>query len=510
MMKQDTGELHQPILVVSNRGPFEHDFAPDGSLRARPGQGGVATALRLAADYRPTTWLSSPLTPADRLLAAAQPAGDEACRRFVPTDDRAYRLFYDCFSNEVLWFLQHEMAWQAGQTPATRRKAWAHGYNPVNKAFADAVVRETDATGTSAVMLHDYHFYTAPRLIRSARPALYLQQFVHIPWPAPAAWKRLEAEIVAAICDGLLANDSVFFQTPTAVENFLATCAAYLPQAQIDPASDSVRYAGHKTRVAANPISVDVEELNELRADPKFDEYRAQFEPANGERLIVRVDRLDPSKNVYVGFEAYEQLLAGHPDLRGRVRFLAFLVPTRSDVQAYDEYQKKTLALTEEINARFGNADWQPIEVRFENNRLQALAGLSLADVTLINPVADGMNLVAKEGVIVNDRYGALVLSTQAGAYRELAQAAIGIEPADVPATAEALYRALTLPSQERQERARRLRSRVVAHDLRMWFAVLLEDLERRDATDSDAELVPVSVLGKAAAAASLVNVPAA
>ena len=469
---------HEPILVVSNRGPYEHEFAPDGSLRAVPGQGGVATALRVAAEYRRTVWLASPLTAADRFIAAglASSPGCDATRRYVSLPDAAYRLFYECFSNEVLWFLQHEMPWRVGLSSDERMEAWHDGYQVANERFADAVARAAEATGAGSVMIHDYHFYTLAALVRARKPGLYLQQFVHIPWPDPAVWSRLEAEVVAAICEGLLGNDAVFFQTPDAAASFVATCRAFLDGAVVD--RGGVNYRGRRTRVAAQPISIDADELRGLVASWRFPAYQSHLSARDGEQLIVRVDRLDPSKNVYAGFLAFERLLIEHPELQRQVRFLAFLVPTRGDVAAYRDYQQRTLALVERINANYGSDGWQPITVMFENNRLQALAGLSLADVTLINPLADGMNLVAKEAALVNQKDGALVLSTRAGAYRELGDAALPIEPRDVAATAQALYRGLTMTVAERRDRARRLRAQVVAHDLRMWFSGLLADLD--------------------------------
>src|SRR5262245_32135316 len=226
----------QRILVVSNRGPFEHLVNEGGEIVAVPGEGGVATAVRAAATYRASTWLSSPIPPVDRLRAGLPPRAEKGntASRYVVTDGDAYRAFYEGFSNEVLWFLQHEMAWPDGQTEEQRVADWEDGYLPVNQAFAEAIVDELDADEYDGVMLHDYHFYAAALFVRNLRPDVYLQQFTHIPWPEPAEWGRLDAGMVVSICRGLLANDSLLFQTPASAANFLATCAAYLPDVEVD------------------------------------------------------------------------------------------------------------------------------------------------------------------------------------------------------------------------------------------------------------------------------------
>jgi trehalose 6-phosphate synthase len=223
---------------------------------------------------------------------------------------------------------------------------------------------------------------------------------------------------------------------------------------------------------------VDDDELVGESETPEFSRYRWLLRPAAGMRMILRVDRLDPTKNVVRGFEAYSRLLEDHPEVRSRVQFLALLVPSKSTIAVYNRYQEEAIALAERINRRFGSMHWKPIRLVYEHNRTQALAAMSLYDVLLVNPVADGMNLVAKEGPTLNPRDGVLVLSKRAGAYEELADGAIGIDPEDVEGTAAALYEALTMPALERRERARRMRSVIRGHDLRAWFAALLADIE--------------------------------
>jgi trehalose 6-phosphate synthase len=480
-MSETMSRPERSLLTVSNRGPVEHQRGEDGTVESVPGTGGLATALRVAATLHPTIWLSSPMTETDRLIAEGKlpPPALDGVSHFVLTDPRAYELFYARFSNEVLWFLQHSLPWPEDLDREERERAWRDGYAEVNAAFAAKVVEELDSGAVRAVMFHDYHFYLAPGLVRQARPQAFLQHFLHIPWPRPAEWKRLERHMVEDICRSLLGNDSVVFQTHESATNFLETCQAYLAPCHVDPVKGTVTFGGRTTRAWADAISVDPEELERLSATPEFSRYRYLLRPPPGVKTLLRVDRLDLTKNVVRGFEAYRALLRDHPELREKVYFLALLVPSRGDIEAYREYQEEALALAEQINREYGNLRWKPVKVIFENNRIQALAAMSLYDVLLVNPVADGMNLVAKEGPLVNTHDGVLVLSRTAGAYEELGETALGIDPYDVGATTEALYRALTMPLPERRDRARWLKSIIRGHDLRSWFRALLEDIDQ-------------------------------
>ncbi len=467
------------LLTVSNRGPMEFHVDEMGEVKVIPGSGGLATALRAAASFCPMTWLSNAMTQGDRAIAEGRvDSPTQSNARFVVTDPDQYKLFYGTFSNEVLWFLQHGQPWPEELTLERMYESWEDGYVPVNQDFANAVVKEVETGDYRAVMFHDYHFYVAPGMVRGQLPHIYLQQFIHIPWPSSEEWSRLEKPFLAAICEGLLGNDSLSFQTPESARNFLLTCRDFLPEAAVDIRAGRVTFCDRTTRVWDNGISVDPEELTEEAASPEFSRYRYQLRPGPGQRTIVRVDRLDPTKNVMRGFQAYERLLLQHPDLISKVNFLALLVPSKSEIASYRRYQDETQAYAEEINKRFGNVHWKPIRVFYENNRTQALAAMSLYDVLLVNPLADGMNLVAKEGPTLNARDGVLVLSTQAGAWAEMACGAIGIDPEDVQATADALYQGLTMTPAERNERAARLRQVVRRHDLHAWFEALLGDIE--------------------------------
>jgi trehalose 6-phosphate synthase len=465
------------LIIVSNRGPFEHQRDEQGALVRRPTGGGVAIALTSMASQHDLTWVVGAVSQADRDLVSLG-LGEIALNnghrlRFVGASPSSYDLFYSVFCNPVLWFLQHSLWHLLEGRPNLEPDildAWNNGYLPLNAAFAEAVIDEVRRTkGRAQVMLHDYHLYAAPLFIRDRCPDVELQHFTHIPWPGPETWRVMPGPIVESICEGMLANDSVSFQTEQSKHNFALTCQAYLPGVSIDRDESLVRYRGRTVSMFANPISVDVFELRRKLASPEVKAYRERLAAGANLATIVRVDRMDPAKNVLTGFKAYRLLLEQHPEWRGRVRFLAFLVPSRESIQEYREYKEKVFAVVDEINALYGTKSWRPITLFYEENRPQALAGLSLYDVLLTNSVADGMNLVAKEGPVLNQTDGAVVLSTGVGSYQQQKEAAIGVKPLDIEGTAEALEQALRMSLEERREKARTLRHIIGRHDIASW-----------------------------------------
>lgn len=471
------------LIMASNRGPLQHYMDDSGQLQQRYTAGGVATALASLPTGTPLTWISNAATKEDRALAQQGRAVDfGGSKRLlqVAASYEANQLFYGSFCNPVLWFLQHSL-WDRLQTPPSTNDlvhAWEDGYLAVNRKFAQAVVEEIDRSPVPArVLFHDYHLYAAPLMVRRQRPNALLQHFVHIPWPEPHAWRCLPNSIVSSICEGLLANDSVAFQTERSAEAFLLTCQAFLPDVTVETSSHNIVSDGHRTSVWANPVSVDIWDLRSLLASPEAETYRAQMSADSERRTIVRVDRLDPSKNVTAGFQAYGRLLEKHPEWSGKVTFNAYLVPSRTAIPEYRAYAQEVFAEIKAVNDRHGTSDWQPINAFYEQNRTQALVALSMYDVLLVNPLIDGMNLVSKEGPVLNERDGVLVLSEEAGSFAELSRGALAVHPEDVEGTADALHAALSMPGAERRQRSRRLREAVVRHDLSRWLRQLLEDV---------------------------------
>ena len=473
------------LIIAANRGPVTFAAAADGSLRPRRGSGGLVTALGQVGRHVPVTWVAAAMSDGDR-RAASDPkllreaaGGDELRLRFASVDRTTYEQAYNVIANPLLWFLQHQM-WNLPERPvidAGIMRAWERGYLRLNEAFASSVLAEARGDRRPRIMLHDYHLYTAAGPIRRVRPNAVLSHFTHIPWPPSSIWQTIAPSIREAIAGGLLANDVVGFQTARYAHNFLRTVETFVPKARVDYETSTVRHARRTVRVRSYPISIDVEATRRVvgsaRARRRADQLRAR---AVG-RVIVRVDRLEPSKNIFRGFLAYEALLQRHPRLRGQVSFLAFLVPSRTGLREYGHYGRQVQNVVDGINARYGTADWRPIQLYYENDYAQALAGLSIADVVLVNPLVDGMNLVAKEAVVVTARDAALVLSETAGAFDQMADGALAVAPADVVGTAEALAAGLRMPADERRARVARLRRGVEREDITWWLREQLTEL---------------------------------
>ena len=492
----DIGELCQQVvgdkrlILVSNRGPIQHRTGDGGEAEACHGSGGVAVALSAVARHAPVAWVASAMTDADRQVAQQSEdntvGGDSEEQpwrvRFVVAPCATYERYYNLMSNPTLWFLQHSLRHRLERSSLRRdiHEDWEKGYMPVNRRFAEAVVAELEMPDTApCVMFHDYHLYLAPLYVRAQAPDAILTHFIHIPWPPAETWQGLPLNVTEDICRGLLANDVVSFQTPDSAYNFLATCWSFLldTHAEFDFNLLTIRLGGHLTRVRYHPISVDVADLKRRKASPEFGAYRDKLSRLRGRYTLVRVDRVDPSKNIVTGFEAFDLLLQRHPELIGQVKFLAFLVPSRRGIPEYRRYPGEVLAAIRDINSRYQRGDWRPIELFHENNSSQALAGMSLYDVLFVNPVADGMNLVSKEGPIVNERDGVLVLSRGAGSHGELSEGAVSVDPLDVEGTAQGLASALFMPREERRARANQLTHTIERNDLSVWLRSQLEDL---------------------------------
>jgi trehalose 6-phosphate synthase len=476
------------LIVVSNRGPVTFARGDDGERIARRGGGGLVTALRSLVAMHDVTWIASAMSNEDRRVVAEAggEAIDETARdgspyrlRLVAHDEPAYDWFYNVVANPILWFLQHYL-WDLAQAPNLDRglhHAWNEGYVAVNAGFADAVVAELEAEPEATVFFHDYHLYLAPRFVRSRVPDAALAHFVHIPWPEPDYWRVLPEPIRVALHDGLLANDVVGFHTDRWRRNFLRSCIDIVG-AECDFVDWFADYDGRRACVTSHPISVDAAEFDELAASEEVRTVDAELDAWRPEWLVLRVDRTDPSKNVVRGFRAFERFLEDHPELHGRVAMLALLDPTRQDIPEYAEYLGAIQRTARMVNDHFQRNGWTPIELRIEDDFFASVAAYKQYDVLLVNAIFDGLNLVAKEAPLVNERDGVLILSENAGAHEELSEWALTVNPFDVAGQAEAIYAALTMPAAERRTRIEAIRDHVREHDLSEWVEAQLADLD--------------------------------
>jgi trehalose 6-phosphate synthase len=477
------------LIVVSNRGPVTFGRGSDGERIARRGGGGLVTALRSLVSHHDVTWVASAMSDTDREVAAEAggAAIEERARdgsdfrlRLVSHEQSAYDWFYNVVSNPMLWFLQHYL-WELAYTPSidiALRHAWDEGYARVNQGFADAVLEELEAEPDAAVFFHDYHLYLAPRLVRERAPEALLAHFVHIPWPQTDYWHVLPDRIRRAIHEGLLANDVIGFHTHQWRLNFLRA-ASDVAGATADFESSYASLDGHRSLVAVHPISVDPAEFDDLAASPAVLEAERSLVARRPEKLVLRVDRTDPSKNIVRGFRAFELYLEAHPEVQGRVGMLALLDPSRQDIPEYAEYLGAIQREVRRVNDRFQREGWSPIELVIKDDFAGSVAAYKQFDALFVNAIFDGMNLVAKEAPLVNERGGVLILSENAGAHAELGEWALTVNPFDVAGQAEAIDRALSMPAGERQERLEAIRAQVREHDVTAWIEAQLGDLDR-------------------------------
>jgi trehalose 6-phosphate synthase len=445
------------------------------------------TALGGLLAHHDVTWVASAMTEEDRAVAAehdcsfAEETADGAAYRLrlVSHEPAAWDRFYKVLANPTLWFLQHYL-WGLGSAPSfgpELHEAWSAGYVPVNQALAEAALEELDREPDAVVLFHDYHLYLAPRFVREARPDVVTSHFVHIPWPEPDYWHALPKELRLAVHEGLLSNDLVGFHTERWRRAFLLS-AERLLGAEVDRRAGTIDHGGRRTRAVAHPIGVDAADFDRLREDPTVREREAALAARRPEQLVLRVDRIDPSKNVVRGFAAFALLLERHPELHGRVGMAALLSPSRQDIPQYAEYAAEVERAAREVNGRFGRDGWQPVDLDVADDFPRSAAGYKQFDVLLVNPVFDGLNLVAKEAFLLNEHDGVLVLSENSGAHEELGEWALTVNPLDVSGQADALYEALTLEAAERRRRAEAIRAHVRTHDIREWIEAQLTDLD--------------------------------
>jgi trehalose 6-phosphate synthase len=469
-------------IILSNRAPFELTSAG----RLVPGAGGLVKALTSLANATKASWVSAARTDTERDLAlsggrlSSDADGDDGFPIYLAhADPDAYQLHYTVISNPLLWFAHHYL-WNIAIEPVVDRgiyRAWFDGYCVVNAAIAELAISVSRRLPRRPLfMTQDYQLYLAPALIRSALPDAAMQHFIHVPWPEPRYMKVLPSAMREAIFRGLLANDIIGLQTSLDVHNFLRCCVE-LMGLRVAEAEGAIFYGGRLVWVRAYPVSIDVEAMRQLAESPRVQELEAEVGSWRPEKLIVRVDRTDPAKNLIRGFLAYERLLEDHPEYRGRVTLWAFLQPSRQDVEAYQEYLDQVRSTVDRINSRFRNEAWEPTRLDLGEDIHRALAAYRSYDVLLVNPILDGMNLVAKEGPIVNQRLGVLVLSESAGAHEELGAYGLSINPFDVEVTARAIHQALGMSAADRAERSDAINQIVAANDVARWIRHQLEDI---------------------------------
>ncbi|MEU5959167.1 trehalose-6-phosphate synthase [Streptomyces sp. NPDC047525] len=460
------------VLVASNRGPVTYALEENGELTAKRGGGGLVSGLSAIGD-------SDGSDPAALWVCAALGDGDrEAVRRGVGepgvrmldidagSHEGVHADAYNGIANSVLWFVHH-MLYQTPLEPAFGpefRAQWA-SYETYNRAFAEALA-ESAAQG-AAVLVQDYHLALVPGMLRELRPDLRIGHFSHTPWAPVDYFRMLPDDVAEQLLRGILGADRAAFLTGRWADAFTECCVAVLGGTS-------------GTRIGVHGLGADADFLRERshREDVEERLVALREQVGAGRRVIVRVDRTELSKNIVRGLLAYRELLASWPEWRERVVHVAFAYPSRQDLAVYRDYTAEVQRVADEINSEYGVEGWTPVVLHVKDDFARSLAAYRLADVALVNPIRDGMNLVAKEVPVVSDEGCVLVLSREAGAYEELGEDALVVNPYDVTGTAAALRAALTMPVEERAERTKRLAAAATALPPAQWFLDQLRALE--------------------------------
>ncbi|MGZ4631724.1 MAG: alpha,alpha-trehalose-phosphate synthase (UDP-forming) [Actinomycetes bacterium] len=477
------------LLVASNRGPLSFTENDDGSLTASRGGGGLVSGL-MSMGGDETLWVCAALTDGDHKAVRRAPDGridkdghdtGGTAVRMLDIDPATFTRAYNAVANSTLWFVHH-LLYAIPTAPAFDagfRREWA-SYQAYNRAFAEALAQ--DAAPEARVLVQDYHLTLLPRMLRELRPDLRIAHFTHTPWAPPEYFRVLPDAVGREALLGMLGADHAGFHSQRWASAFASCCVDVLgaEHAEQDDGTVGVTFEGHTTRLGIHPLGVDLESLRERANQDDVNRRFATTREKLGDRqAIVRVDRTELSKNIGRGLLAYAELLRRYPEWRERVVHVASAYPSRHDLPEYREYTGQVQRLAVEIEDEFGTDNWRPVILHVTDDYARSLALYRAADVLLVNPVRDGMNLVAKEVPVLSERGCALVLSTEAGAADELGDDALLVNPFDVSGTADALDAALRMSAEERRSRSDRMA--VVATRLppSRWLADQVAALDR-------------------------------
>jgi trehalose 6-phosphate synthase len=451
-----TNVADRPLVIVSNRGPVSFSLE-SGDLAPRRGAGGLVSGLGPLVVGTGATWIAAAISEGDRLAAERGRVDAEGFRvRMLALEPADYRMAYDVVCNATLWFVHHNL-FDLARRPRFDmrwREAW-ESYRSMNHRFADVVAEE--APGGAIVLVQDYHLtLLAPRL-GDARPDLRLVHFSHTPFAEPDAMRVLPSYVAEEMLAGMAAHDACGFHSTRWADAFTRSCRAI---------------AGTDPQTFVAPLAPDPDDIASVARSAACDAALSELEKRiAGRSFIVRVDRIELSKNLLRGFHAFDDLLERYPQWRERVVFGAFCYPSREGLAEYLAYRQETEGLVSRLNAKWGTESWTPVLLDPSDDFPRSVAALRRFDVLLVNPIRDGLNLVAKEGALINEHDGTVVLSTEAGAWDELGGVVQSVNPYDIAATADALAAALATPAGLRRSRASELRTIAEARTPADWLA---------------------------------------
>lgn len=472
--------MEAPVVVASNRAPVTFERNEQGKLEGRRGAGGLVTALSGVFFRDDATWVAAAMTDGDRSVAlkgrSIAPDSRQRVRYVVIPPDR-YDRYYNEIANRIMWFVHHNL-WDTPRSPLfddSTEAAW-NDFIEVNRQFARALADE--ATTDPVYLIQDYHLCLVPGMLREIVPDAKIIHFSHTPFAGATYLRILPVGMREKVVRGMAGADVIGFQSRQWAENYLLS-ARSLPGMKV-LRGGRLEVDGHRAAVRAFPVAVNAQPLRDTASTDAARAIRKDLEAwRDGAALILRVDRLEPSKNILRGFLSYELFLQRNPAWKGRVKFLCLFSPSREDVPEYQTYGEECLSEAERINRGLSTRTWQPIEIKIQEDYGYAVAAYDLYDVLFVNPTYDGMNLVAMEGPIVNRRDGVLVLSRNAGAFDRLQKHALGVNPFDLAETAGAIREALEMPQEERTRRGRGLSRSIMAHTPPTWMLNQLEAVDQ-------------------------------
>lgn len=469
--RQQASETSRPdpqLFVISCRPPDPQAFVRQGN------SGGLVAALAPAVSRGNSTWIAGrPVGPGDlKAVGEAPPAAEATCYRSVgvkyPAD--LHNGFYAGLANGVLWPLYHGMLQDTSRCTSSD---W-HDYSLVNRYFAS--VAADQVSPGSFVWVHDYQLSLVPRLLREAMAqGVGIGFFLHTPFPSFESFRVLPW--AREILLGMLGADLIGFHTESYLHNFL-DCVERLLGLPCDGATGQVWLNGRAIRLRAVPVGIDTQAMYRLMQDPEVQQMAARLRGRlGGERLLLGVDRMDYTKGIDRRLEAVDQLFERYPEWRGRAVFAQIAVPSREEVGGYQALRHRLELLSGAINGRWGDEEWTPVRLFCRSHPMRELAAWYLAaDVALVTPYRDGMNLVAKEYCAAHrDGHGVLVLSELVGAADELGDALL-VNPYYLEGLTDTIHRALMMPREEACSRMRRLNQRIQACDARYWAETFLAE----------------------------------
>ena len=473
------------FVIVSNRGPVTFSRSESGERGYSRGAGGLVTALNAVSRRRQeVVWIASAQSEEDARVAEEsleEPYKVEDLKIvLVEHDEESYDLMYNHLANPLLWFVQHglyDLPYKPELGEDTQR-AWEDGYVVISENFAEAVGSTLEAIGGEepVILVHDYQLYMVPHALRERLgDDPFISLFVHIPWPDPETWRVLPRYVREGALRSLLEANVVAFHTEGYARNFVRTAQEVLG-VKTNEGEGVIHLGDREVWVRAYPISIDPSEFEELAQSEEVLKGEESVKNLAG-KLLLRVDRMDLSKNIVRGFHAYDRMLERYPQMREQVTFLARCQPSRGDIPEYARYAEDIQNVAGEINEKHATGSWKPIELSMEDDFPLSVAAYKNYDVLLVNAVRDGMNLIAKEAVIANEKNGVLLLSENAGAHEELGEHALTVNPFDIDEQADALYEALTMPEDERARRAEELEQTIRSYTIEEWVEAQLRDI---------------------------------